>query len=83
MTDNEKAAQEIHSQIDHLGIFYRFSVTLGLEKKPSNITLGISDMVTHAEAYLEDGAVIEKLETCVDTLKTRLGVSSLEQLSES
>ena len=82
-TDNEQAAQEIQAQMDHLGIFHRLSVTLGLERGPDNVMPGISDIVTHTEAYLADGSVAEKMEVCIDALKTRLGISSLEQLSES
>ena len=82
VTDNEQAAQEIQAQMDHLGIFQRLSVTLGLEGRPNNAVPVIRDIFTHTEAYLADGNVIEKMEVCIDALKTRLGVSSLEQLSE-
>ena len=82
VTDNEQAAQEIQAQMDHLGIFHRLSVSLGLDGRPGNVAPSIRDIVTHTETYLADGSVIEKMEICIDALKTRLGISSLEQLSE-
>ena len=78
--DGEQTAEEIESQMAPLGLYHRFSVTRGLEieKDVPEAQAGVS--ITHAMAYLVGVSVSRKVAMCVDSLKVRDGVASLEQL---
>jgi hypothetical protein len=81
--DSEQRAEEIESQIGHLGLYHRFSVTRGLEREKDIPTAQLGDAITHAIVYLSGVSVSRKVAMCVDSLKVRDGVASLEQLGES
>jgi hypothetical protein len=81
--DSEQRAEEIESQMGHLGLYHRFSVTRGLEMEKEIIAVQAEDIVTHATVYLTGVSVSRKVAMCVDSLIVRDGASSLEQLSES
>jgi hypothetical protein len=67
----------------HLGLYYRFCVTRGLESAEVATMPDTGILLTHTAVYLSEVAVSRKLTMCVDTLKLRDGVASLEQLSMS
>ncbi|KIM21473.1 hypothetical protein M408DRAFT_80521, partial [Serendipita vermifera MAFF 305830] len=79
---NERTAQAIDRQMGHLGIYFRFCVATGLEKALQRSQPTTEEILAHTNTYLEDGAVSQKVDTCVDFLTVRGGLSSLEQLSE-
>ena len=80
--DSERVSQEVDARIGHLGIFHRFSVTEGLEHVTEKSIFDTGGIVAHTRAYLDDVSVTEKMALCIDVLNTRLGISSLEQMSE-
>jgi len=78
LVNSEQKAEELDIQMGHLGIYYRLRVTRGLEStEPINPGVILTDTST----YLDDVSISRKLESCVDSLKLRDGVVSLEQLS--
>ena len=80
-TNGEQKAQSMESQLGLSGIYHRFSVIVGLERSADTLSPG--DIVTHAAAYLADVTVSRKMDICIDLLKERDGILSLEQLSMS
>ncbi|KIM19923.1 hypothetical protein M408DRAFT_30808 [Serendipita vermifera MAFF 305830] len=82
-TGNERTAQVIDRQMGHLGIYFRFCVPTGLEKAPQRPQPTEEEIIAHTSTYLEDRSVLQKVDTCVDFLIVRDGVSSLEQLKYS
>jgi hypothetical protein len=83
ISQSEKKAQLIDSQMGHLGIYYRFSVPTGLERSRPKTKKGPEEIIAHTDVYLEDVAVSQKVDVCVDFLKIRDGIPSLEQLSKN
>ncbi|KIM24506.1 hypothetical protein M408DRAFT_53320, partial [Serendipita vermifera MAFF 305830] len=77
VTDSERKANGIDSRMGHLGFYYRFSVSNGLERTSKNRP---GDIVTHTQAYLDDATVSRKMDACAESLRIRDGLSSLEQL---
>ncbi|KIM30831.1 hypothetical protein M408DRAFT_271216 [Serendipita vermifera MAFF 305830] len=80
LADGERKAQQLESRMGHLGLYYRFSVTLGLER---DVTPDIGTTLAHTEVYLADVAISHKLDLCIDALKSQSGIASLEQLQHS
>ncbi|KIM31005.1 hypothetical protein M408DRAFT_327911 [Serendipita vermifera MAFF 305830] len=83
LKDSERRAEEFQRQVGHLGLFQRLSVAAGLEEASKAALSSPEQVLAYAQGYLDDVSVREKLELCVDALKTRLGISSLEQLNHS
>ena len=81
VTNNEKDAQFADAQMGHLGLYHRFSVNQGLEISSENPDKSQEYTLTQTTVYLNDGALSEKLEHCLDSIKLQDGTSSLEQLS--
>ena len=77
---SEQTAQSIDSQMGHLGIYFRLSVNIGVEQ--TTMDSAPAEIIAHTDVYLEDFSVSEKIELCLDFLKIRDGISSLEQLSK-
>jgi hypothetical protein len=82
-TNSEQQAQNIDGQMGHLGLYYRFCVSRGLENADVATMPDTGTLLTHTTVYLSNVAVSRKLTMCVDTVKLRDGVASLEQLSMS
>jgi hypothetical protein len=82
MKDSEQKAEEIESQIGHLGLYHRFSVTRGLEGENEMTISAVGDSIAHTMVYLSRVAVSRKLERCTESLVLRDGVTLLEQLSK-
>jgi len=80
--DNEQKAQIIEAQMGHLGLYHRFSVTRGLERRTSTNTPKLGDVLAHTAVYLSAVTISRKMDLCVDSIKIRDGIASLEQLSE-
>ena len=76
--DGEHKSQVLESQIGPSSLYHRFSVTSGLE---SSTALGPGDIVTHTIVYLANIAVSRRIGICVDNLRLRDGLSSLDRLS--
>jgi hypothetical protein len=82
VNDCEQTAKEIKTQTQHLGVYWRFSVEQGLQ------TSGVNDeceelrgwIITQTRNYLESDSVSLSLDVCFDALKTRLSLTTLEQL---
>ena len=81
--NNQQRAQEIESQMGHLGIYHRYSVTRGLERSNSTTDPEPGEVLAHTGVYLADVAVSRNLDLCAKLLEVRDGGASLEQLSES
>lgn len=82
VTDGEQKAHNVDAQMGHLGLYYRFHVTQGLERNSNSTTLSSGEIISHTAVYLADASVSRKMDTCVDSMKLRDGFASLEQLSE-
>jgi hypothetical protein len=82
LADCEQVADDMSHQIGHLGLYYRLSVTHGLE--PSNLPeepdLGL--ISTQTISYCETWEGKELLDNCVKSLQASVGVATIEQLSE-
>ncbi|KIM30830.1 hypothetical protein M408DRAFT_271207 [Serendipita vermifera MAFF 305830] len=83
LADGERKAQQLESRMGHLGLYYRFSVILGLTRERRDSTPDIGTILAHTEVYLADVAVSHKLDLCIDALKSQSGIASLEQLQHS
>ena len=77
----EQVAQEMETQVGHLGIYYRFSVDQGLQRIYGVNPNDIGWLNTQANSYLDDAEVSRKLDHCVESLRLRQGQVTLEQLS--
>lgn len=82
VTNNEQVAERVDNQPGHLGLYYRFSVTNGLEGAASKTGADPGEILTFTAAYLGAASLTRKLDRCVDMLKMCEGISTLEQLSK-
>lgn len=80
--DGERTAQEIGRQMGNLTLYRRFSVDYGLETSNYRLWQDPVGISTQTSNYLEKLDVAEALDGCVETIKSRLGFTTLEQLSE-
>ncbi|KIM26629.1 hypothetical protein M408DRAFT_72598 [Serendipita vermifera MAFF 305830] len=80
--DSEQVAQSIDSQMGHLGLYYRLCVSHGLEKWSTTNAAEPGPITAHTSTYLTDVSVSRRVDQCVGSLKSREGISTLEQLSE-
>ena len=80
VTDSEQTAEEIESQMGHLGIYHRFNVTRGLEKSVLKGALVPGEVLEHTAVYLGGTSVSRRIDLCINSLKIRDGIVSLEQL---
>jgi hypothetical protein len=78
---HEQVAQEMETQVGHLGIYYRFSVEQGLPRIYGVNPNDIGWLNTQVDSYLHDAQVSRKLDHCVESLRLRQGQVTLEQLS--
>jgi hypothetical protein len=81
-TDSEQKAAEIQSQMGHLSLYHRFSVTRGLERETDIAGPETGDIIAHTAVYLTGFDVSRKMDLCAESLRVRDGVISLEQLSK-
>ncbi|KIM23352.1 hypothetical protein M408DRAFT_27919 [Serendipita vermifera MAFF 305830] len=79
--DGEQIVQTMEGRMGQLGIYQRFDVAKGLEHLGPDSTLDLGEMITHTDVYLTDISVSRRIDLCVDLLKNREGIASLEQLS--
>jgi hypothetical protein len=77
----EQVAQEMETQVGHLGVYYRFSVEQGLQRMYGAGPNDIGWLNTQVHSYLDDAQVSRKLDHYVEGLRLRLGQVALEQLS--
>jgi hypothetical protein len=82
-TDGEKTAQDIAIQLSQLSLYYRFSVTYGLEKDQAREWKDPDIISANTTNYLNDLEVVELLDRCVDTIRLADGFTTLERLSTS
>jgi hypothetical protein len=78
ITNNEKEARNAARQMNHLGLYLRFPVDCGLNASPLNAIPSMEDTPTHTTSYLSDTSL--SVERCVELLRLRNGISSVEQL---
>ncbi|KIM26748.1 hypothetical protein M408DRAFT_57060, partial [Serendipita vermifera MAFF 305830] len=83
IVDSEQKSQQMESQMGHLGLYYRFCVTHGLERVDTTAPLGPSNVIVHTAVYLGDVSVSQKFDLSVNSVTLREGIASLDQLSES
>jgi hypothetical protein len=77
----EQVAQEMETQVGHLGVYYRFSVEQGLQRIYGADANDIGWLNAQVHSYLEDAQVSRKLDHFVESLRLRQGQVTLEQLS--
>jgi hypothetical protein len=77
----EQVAQEMETQVGHLGIYHRFSVEQGLQRIYGAGPNDIGWLNTQVYSYLDDAQVSRKLDHCVESLRLRQGQVTLEKLS--
>lgn len=80
LTGSEQMAQTMDEQMGRLGIFYRFSVTRGLERTAGIVGPDPGETLAQTNVYLTEASAL--MDRCVDSLRTRDGIVRLEQLSE-
>lgn len=83
LRSNDQEAQNFDIQLGHLGFYYRFTVSHGLETTSEGVALPQGDVIAHTAAYIADASVSRKLEQCVDLLTLRDGSVLLKDLSDS
>ncbi|KIM32138.1 hypothetical protein M408DRAFT_214439 [Serendipita vermifera MAFF 305830] len=57
VADSEQKAQEIESQMGHLGIYHRFNIVRGLKKMKPSTKFTSGEVLAHTAAYLSDVSV--------------------------
>jgi hypothetical protein len=77
----EQVAQEMETQVGHLGIYHRFSVEQGLQRIHGADLSDIDWLNAQVDSYLDEAQVSRKLDHCVESLRLRQGQVVLEQLS--
>jgi hypothetical protein len=81
MTSCEEIAQDIEAQMGHLGIYSRFSVSQGLDSNLAKDHMDIGYILSHTEVYVENTETSRKIDDCIERMRLRQGLASLEQLS--
>lgn len=79
--NNEKTAQEMESQLGHLGLYYRFAVDQGLQKVYGMSANDATRVHSQSQAYLQQVEISRRIDHCVEDLRLRQGHATLEQLS--
>lgn len=82
VSDGEKEARVVASQMGHLELYHRFSVEYGLETFSVTEIVNPDNIIAKTAAYLEDASILEKIDVLIESLKIGHGTSSLEQLCE-
>jgi hypothetical protein len=82
LASSEETAQDVEAQMGHLGIHSRFSVSQGLQNDQIKDCMDIGHILSHTEVYVEDEETSHKIDDCVERLRLRQGLASLEQLSK-
>jgi hypothetical protein len=83
VTESEQKAEEIKSQMGHLGIYHRFSVTRGLERETGISESETGGTIAHTAVYLTGFDVSRKIDICVELMKPRDSVTLLDQIGKS
>jgi len=84
MMDAEQTAQEMAMQMGHLGVYFRFSVEQGMQQEKSLRSENVADMgevLVQTAAYMDTHEVSQRLDNCVESLESQLGLPTLDQLS--
>ncbi|KAG8850659.1 hypothetical protein FRB91_008869 [Serendipita sp. 411] len=81
--DCEKVAQKLQEEVSGLDIYFRLSVTQGVQRSvPLAYADGERDLiVSFTSEYLQDPEIDTLLERCVDCVHLRRGVRSIEYLA--
>lgn len=79
-TDEERTARPLELRMGTLGLYYRFSVTQGLERETQSSGMDLGAIMAHTAVYLGDGLVSQKVDMCTESIRLRDGISTLEQL---
>jgi hypothetical protein len=82
LSDCEQVAGDMAHQMSRLGIYHRFSVTRDLDISPYGDILDTGSIVMQTSSYCETPEITERLNDCVRSLQSSVGVISLSQLSE-
>jgi hypothetical protein len=79
--DSEKTAREMAIKMKNLTLYHRLCVDYGLGADQSNTWGDPVVISTHTTTYLGDLEVIERVNSCADTITHGDGFTTLEQLS--
>jgi hypothetical protein len=79
--DSEKTAREMAMRMTHLTLYHRLCVEYGLAVDQLNAWGDPVVISSHTTAYLGDLEVVERVNSCVDTINHGDGFTTLEQLS--
>lgn len=79
----ERTAQDIATEVGHLGLYYRFSVEQGLQRTFGVKSTDVSWLNTQTQSYVDGIQVSHKIDHCVESLRLRQGQITLEKLSTS
>lgn len=81
VNDGEHQAREVHRMVDHLGIYFRFSVQHGLSQSETRLNdHGWID--TQTDVYLDDYLTSQKLNEYMDALHARQGSTTVGSVSQ-
>ncbi|PVG01504.1 hypothetical protein CPB86DRAFT_752643 [Serendipita vermifera] len=83
LSDCEQVAGDMFRQLSRLGIYHRFSVTRGLEISSNDEIFDIESIYSQTGSYCENPEVMEKLDDCVKSLQSSIGVVNLSHLRYS
>ncbi|PVF94750.1 hypothetical protein CPB86DRAFT_765176 [Serendipita vermifera] len=83
MTSCEEIAQDIDMQMGHLGIYHRFSVNQAIQRDEPKDYTEMGHILSLTEVYLEDAETSRKVDNCIESMRLRQGLASLEQLKHS
>lgn len=81
MSDCEQKAQEVRQQIGPTGIYFRFSVEQGMQRDIHTLAEELGWISAQTESYLGTQETIEKVDKCVERMRSRSGDVTLNQLS--
>ena len=80
LNDCEQKAQDVERRIGRLGIYSRFSVEQGMQKRQPSQTADPGWITAQTETYLAHHETCEKLEIFVQNVGGKVGPISLDQL---
>jgi hypothetical protein len=81
--DCEQTAGEISHQMGRLGIYYRLSVSPGLESLGNGEYIAnIPLVLAQTSAYCETAETTRLMDDCIKSLQSSVGITTLDQLSK-
>lgn len=81
VTDTEKVARELSSQLFNVDAYLRLNVDYGTENIGLTDWNGLGEIESQTDVYLQGAAVSNAIDSSLRTLQDKIGLITLEQLS--